>query len=81
MADQFTEIWADALMGKHAPAKKTKPQMPRRPPYEYPAPECTAERFLQDVANHQMKILRDDGLYRHLNFQRADNIFNWFEIV
>ena len=27
------------------------------------------QRFLSDTTNHQMTVLRDDGLYRHLRFQ------------
>lgn len=42
--------------------------------------ECTLEVFLADVAKHQMRVLRDDGLYRHLYFTSGS--FNqWFEIV
>lgn len=43
----------------------------------------TRERFLADVANHRMQVLRDDGMYRHLRFSRAaPNSWNqWFEIV
>ncbi len=39
-------------------------------------------QFLKDVAAHEMKILRDDGLYRHLEFHQKENSWNqWFEIV
>lgn len=31
--------------------------------------ECTEERFLKDVAQHEMTVLRDDGVSRHLRFQ------------
>jgi hypothetical protein len=51
----------------------------------------TAERFAVDVAQHQMTVLRDDGLYRHLRFMRvAPNAKTgklergstyWFELV
>lgn len=30
-----------------------------------------AERFASDVANHEMTVLRDEGLYRHVRFQRV----------
>lgn len=44
--------------------------------------ECTKETFLQDVANHRMNVLRDDGIYRHLKFRSTKCGWNqWFEIV
>lgn len=44
--------------------------------------EAMRERFARDVAEHQMSVLRDDGLYRHLRFQKADgSSFYWFDIV
>lgn len=42
----------------------------------------TQEQFLSDVASHAMTIVSDDGLCRHLRFQRPEN--SWlhrFEIV
>ena len=32
--------------------------------------QCTEDRFLKDVYLHQMNIIRDDGLYRHLPIKR-----------
>jgi len=44
--------------------------------------EPTAEVFLKDVADHQMTVLLDQGLYRHLMFRAPKNSWNhWFEIV
>lgn len=42
-----------------------------------------AATFLKDVANHQMKVLHHDGIYRHLIFrQPGDNSWNmWFDLV
>lgn len=41
---------------------------------------CTRERFLKDVKNHRMEIIKDDGLYRHLRF--SNGTFNMrFDIV
>ncbi|MFS0885315.1 hypothetical protein [Aeromicrobium sp. 179-A 4D2 NHS] len=39
--------------------------------------------FLGDVANHQMTVLRDDGVYRHLRFAvPGENAWHqWFELV
>ena len=55
------------------------------------APDDTAERFAADVAQHQMTVLHDDGLYRHLQFIRVApnrktgkperSSFYWFELV
>lgn len=30
-----------------------------------------AARFARDTAQHEMTVLHDDGLYRHLRFQRT----------
>jgi hypothetical protein len=40
-----------------------------------------AEQFQRDVAHHQMKVLRDDGQYRHLLFNAPNTGFYWFELV
>ncbi len=38
------------------------------------------EAFPNDVENHKMTVLHDDGLYRHLHFSSGS--FNqWFEII
>lgn len=41
------------------------------------------DRFASDTAKHQMTVLHDDGLYRHLRFaQPAPDAWHyWFEIV
>jgi hypothetical protein len=47
----------------------------------------TAERaevlrdFAENTAGMHMRVLRDDGLYRHLRFRRPEHGFNWFEII
>ena len=41
----------------------------------------TQEQFLRDVAKHHMKIVRNDGLYRHLEFRGEHGWHHWFEIV
>lgn len=44
--------------------------------------EPTAERFLKDVAGHQMTIAHEDGIYRHLRFKAEKNAWNmWFDLV
>jgi hypothetical protein len=39
------------------------------------------ERFERDTANHELTILHDDGLYRHLRFQRPGTSFYWFDLI
>jgi hypothetical protein len=48
------------------------------------------EAFARDTASHEMTVLRDDGLYRHLRFQRTvtqedgtrkASSFYWFDLV
>lgn len=41
----------------------------------------TKESFLKDVETHEMKILKDDGLYRHLRFQRTNTSNMYFDII
>ena len=33
--------------------------------------KCTQERFLEDIKNHYMKVLRDDGVNRHIRFTQG----------
>jgi hypothetical protein len=45
--------------------------------------KLTEEVFLKDVESHEMTVLRDEGLYRHLRFaSKGEYSWNqWFEIV
>lgn len=43
--------------------------------------DFTEERFLNDVANHQMAILRDEGIYRHIRFSRPGTMCMHFDII
>lgn len=43
--------------------------------------EPTEKRFLNDVAEHRMAVLRDDGLHRHLQFRRPSTYCMGFDIV
>ncbi|MER7788602.1 hypothetical protein [Streptomyces sp. NPDC097640] len=45
---------------------------------EYPE---IAERFARDIAGHQMTVLHDEGLYRHLRFMAPRSSEFWFELV
>jgi len=38
-------------------------------------------RFEADTTQHQMTILRDDGLYRHLRFKAPDGGLYWFDLI
>ena len=42
---------------------------------------CTEDRFLHDVANHEMEVLRDKGLYRHIRFKRPDSGCMYFDLI
>lgn len=39
---------------------------------------ATAER---EFACHQMRVLHDDGLYRHLRFANPTTSFYWFDVI
>ncbi len=41
----------------------------------------TAAQFAKDTAHHEMTVLHEDGLYRHLRFKRPDRSEYWFELV
>lgn len=38
-------------------------------------------RFLKDTADHQMEVVRDDGLHRHLKFRKPGTSCYGFDIV
>lgn len=40
-----------------------------------------AERFARDTAGHQMTVLHEDGLYRHLRFRNPRSSEFWFELI
>ena len=43
--------------------------------------DLTEAQFLKDVSDHQLELLRDDGLYRHLRFAKPGSIMMSFELV
>jgi len=45
------------------------------------AEQRAAARFKQIAGKHEMTVLRDDGLYRHLRFKRPDELTYWFDLV
>lgn len=42
---------------------------------------CTEERFLSDVTDHKMEIIRDDGVNRHLKFRKPGTGCYGFDLV
>ena len=45
------------------------------------ATDDTAARFEGDIATHQVVILRDDGVYRHIRFKRPTTMCMHFDLV
>lgn len=41
----------------------------------------TEESFLKDVATHEMAVLLDNGIYRHLRFKKPKSSDMWFDVV
>lgn len=39
------------------------------------------DRFLKDVATHQMAVVLDTGTHKHLQFRRPDTGMYWFDIL
>lgn len=42
---------------------------------------CTEARFLHDVRDHKMTVIRDDGVHRHLRFRRPYEGAYWFDLI
>lgn len=43
--------------------------------------DLTPERFLNDVKEHKMTIIKDDGLYRHIRFKQPETNNMYFDLV
>lgn len=43
--------------------------------------ECTEQQFISDIAKHQMHILRDEGVYRHLRFKALGTGIMQFDLI
>lgn len=41
----------------------------------------THNEFLESVANHQMKVIRDSGIYRHIHFSSPDDMNKHFDLI
>lgn len=46
-----------------------------------PHDACTEERFLKDVAAHEMTIIRDDGVHRHVRFKKPGTYCMHFDLL
>lgn len=42
---------------------------------------CTQQRFERDVAEHQMTVLHEDGVYRHIRFRRPGSMCMHFDLI
>lgn len=42
---------------------------------------CTEDRFLKDVEQHIMTVLRDDGVHRHIRFKGPQCSAYWFDLI
>lgn len=45
------------------------------------AEEKARDRFERDTRDHEMTVLHDDGVYRHLRFKQPESSFYWFDLV
>lgn len=43
-------------------------------------PEIT-ERFKRETADHEMTVLHDEGIYRHVRFRAPKTSFYWFDLT
>lgn len=43
--------------------------------------DLTAHQFLHDVRNHQMTILRDEGVNRHIRFMKPGSSDMQFDLI
>lgn len=46
-----------------------------------PEPKINEQWFLRDVAHHQMTVLRDDGVYRHVRFSVPGSPHMRFDLI
>ena len=43
--------------------------------------DCTQEEFLKHVEKHEMTVLQDSGIYRHLHFMAPKSSNQWFAVT
>lgn len=51
------------------------------PTEEQPATDRIAKRFARETAHHQLTVLHNQGLYRHLRFANPQHSEYWFDII
>lgn len=39
------------------------------------------DRFLRDIQEHELTVIRDDGVYRHLRFQKPGTSVMYFDLI
>lgn len=39
------------------------------------------DKFIRDITSHELHVIHDDGLHRHLRFNRADSMVMFFDII
>ncbi len=44
-------------------------------------PNDVLPRFVKDIATHEMEIIHDDGVSRHIRFMRPSTSAYWFDII
>ena len=42
---------------------------------------CTEERFLKNVKDHQILVIRDDGVNRHIRFRKPNSSNMYFDLI
>lgn len=43
--------------------------------------KLTEQRFLEDVKNHRMVVMRDDGVNRHIRFKEPETMMEHFDLI
>lgn len=43
--------------------------------------QCSLERFLKDIQDHEMNIIRDEGLYRHIRYKRPGSMSYYYDLI
>jgi hypothetical protein len=43
--------------------------------------QCPQEQVLKDLAAHEMRVIHDNGLHRHLRFRKPGSSVYWFDII
>lgn len=80
----FDQNWHEALIGKRKGEQQSSITFLTtvdRTQYQYPESLCDEAEFLRTVAQHEMIVKYDDGLYRHLRFRSPGTSVAAFEVV